>query len=62
MEKSWFNRGSMIIVQGIRSDDNFIPKKYSSSSGHMLYKIDSVLENGDLELRSERYQGELEEE
>ena len=61
VEKSWFNRGSMIIVQGIRSEDNFIPKKYSSTPGHMLYKINSVLDNGDLELKSEREQGEEEE-
>ena len=51
----------MIIVQGIRSEDNFIPKKYSSTPGHMLYKIDKVLNNGDLEIRSERYQGDEEE-
>ncbi len=61
VEKSWFNRGSMIIVQGIRSEDNFIPKKYSSTPGHMLYKIDSILDNGNLEIRGERYQGDEEE-
>lgn len=61
VEKSWFNRGSMIVVQGIRSEDNFVPKKYSSTPGHMLYKIDKVLDNGDLELRSERIQGDEEE-
>lgn len=33
VEKSWFNRGNMIIVQGIRSGDDFISKKYASS-GH----------------------------
>ena len=62
VEKSWFNRGSMIIVQGIRSEDNFIPKKYSSTPSHMLYKIESILENGDLILKSEREKGEEEEE
>ena len=62
VEKSWFNRGSMIIVQGVRSEDNFIPKKYSSTPGHMLYKIERILDNGDLELKSERAQGDEEEE
>ena len=57
MEKSWFNRGSMIIVMGVRDGDNFIPKKYASSAGHQLYRIDSILENGDLLLRDERFQG-----
>lgn len=61
VEKSWFNRGSMIAVQGFRSGDNFIPKKYASSGGHQLYKIDNILPNGDLILKDARYQGESEE-
>ena len=58
-EKSWFNRGNMIMVQGFRSGDNFVPKKYASSGGHQLYKIDSIDKNGDLVLRTDRYQGEI---
>lgn len=58
MEKSWFNRGNMIIVMGIRSGDDFIAKKYASSNGHQLYKIDKINANGSLEIRSDRYQGE----
>ena len=57
VEKSWFNRGNMIVVQGFRSGDNFMPKKYASSSGHQLYKIDSILPNGELILKDARYQG-----
>ena len=57
-EKSWFNRGKMVIVQGFRSGDNFIPKKYASSSGHTLYQISSIDKQGDLVLKTERYQGE----
>ena len=57
VEKIWFNRGNMILVQGIRSGDNFIPKKYASSGGgHQLYKINEVID-GDLVLQTERYQG-----
>lgn len=62
MEKSWFNRGNMIVVQGIRSGDDFIPKKYASTIGHQLYHIDEIKPNGDLVLRSERYQGVAEDE
>lgn len=58
VEKSWFNRGSMIVVQGIRSGDDFIAKKYASSSGHQLYKITEIEENGDLVLQDTRYKGE----
>ena len=62
IEKSWFNRGSMIVVQGIRSGDTFIPKKYASSGGHQLYKITEVMPNGEIALQTERYQGGYEEE
>ena len=61
VEKSWFNRGNMIVVQGFRSGDNFIPKKYASSGGHQLYKIDEILPDGELILKDARYQGGIEE-
>ena len=61
VEKSWFNRGNMIVVTGIRSGDDFVSKKYASTGGHQLYKIDEVLENGDLVLKDSRYQGGIEE-
>ena len=60
-EKSWFNRGNMIVVTGIRSGDDFISKKYASTGGHQLYKIDEVLSNGELVLKDTRYQGGIEE-
>ena len=62
VEKSWFNRGNMIVVMGIRSGDDFISKKYASSGGHQLYKIDTINDDGTLVLRNERYQGEAEDE
>ena len=61
VEKSWFNRGNMIVVMGIRSGDNFIAKKYSSSNSHQLYKIEEILPNGELVLKHSRYQGGIEE-
>ena len=61
IEKSWFNRGSMIVVQGIRSGDQFVAKKYASSGGHQLYKITEVFPNGEIALQTERYQGGIEE-
>ena len=59
-EKSWFNRGNMIVVTGMRSGDNFISKRYASTGGHQLYKVDKINEDGSLILRNERYKGELE--
>ena len=62
IEKSWFNRGNMILVQGIRQGDQFFPKKYASSGGHQLYKIIGIEDNGDLILQTERAKGEADEE
>lgn len=61
IEKSWFDRGNMIMVQGIRSGDTFITKKYASSGGHQLYKISAISQKGDLTLRNTRVQGDEEE-
>ena len=58
LERSWFNRGEKILVQGIRRGNEFIAKKYSKSNSHQLYKIDGYDKDGSLELRSERYVGE----
>ena len=60
-ERSWFNRGQMIVVSGMRSEDNFVAKKYASTGGHTLYRITEILPDGDIILQSERYKGEEEE-
>ena len=52
----------MIVVQGFRRESEFVAKKYASSGGHQLYKIDKLEPNGDILLKTERYQGELEDE
>lgn len=62
VEKSWFNRGSMIMVTGIRRGDEFVPKKYASTPGHQLYKIQKVGPRGTLVLQTERAKGEASEE
>lgn len=60
VEKSWFNRGSMIMLTGYRRGDQFVPKKYAKTPTHQLYKIDVVTADGEIKLRSERY-GSVEE-
>ena len=60
IERSWFNRGSMLIITGMRRGDEFVAKKYSATPGHQMYKIDEIFANGNLGLRSERSQGESE--
>lgn len=51
----------MIVVQGIRQGDDFITKKYASTGGHQLYKIDKIFDDGSIKLIDHRYQGEIEE-
>ena len=61
VEKSWFNRGNMIVVTGMRSGDDFISKKYASTGGHQLYRIEKINPDGTLTLKDSRYQGGIEE-
>ena len=61
LEKSWFNRGSMLIITGMRRGDDFIPKKYQATQGHQLYRITEVKDDGTLALQYERAKGESEE-
>ena len=58
IEKSWFNRGNMLVIKGIRRGDDFIPKKYANTEGHQLYKIKSINSTGDIEITNQRAIGE----
>ena len=62
MEKSWFTRGNMLLIQGIRRGDDFIAKKYNATGGHQLYRILDIDDAGDIVLQEERYKGEYEDE
>jgi len=53
-ERSWFNRGQMIMVTGMRSGDDFVVKKYAATPGHRLYHIDQIINGTDLVLTTER--------
>ena len=54
VEKSWFTRGTMIMVTGYRRDDMFIGKTYAATEGHQLYKITEVMGN-EIKLQHERF-------
>ena len=43
IEKSWFKRGTMLMITGYRRDDQFVAKTYSNTQSHQLYKITEVL-------------------
>lgn len=54
IERSWFKKGSKLMVTGFRREDTFVAKNYSKSGWHQLYKIDQVL-GSEVSLRHERY-------
>ena len=54
LEKSWFSRGTKLMIQGIRNGDNFIPKKKKNSIYPIIAKILNVREDGTLEFQYER--------
>ena len=63
IEKSWFKRGTMLMITGYRRDDQFVAKTYTNSQTHQLYKI-TMINGEDIKLQHERMtsDGVLEEE
>ena len=54
-EKSWFSRGSLLMVQGIRRGQDFIPKKRKDSFYPVISKIVGIYDNGEtVEFQTER--------
>ena len=62
IEKSWFKRGTMLMITGYRRDDQFVAKTYTNSQTHQLYKI-TMVDGEDIKLQHERMtsQGTIEE-
>ena len=54
IEKSWFSRGSLLMIQGIRRENDFIPKKRKDSFYPVVSKIINVADDGEIELQTER--------
>ena len=46
VEKSFFARGNKLIITGIRRDDDFVPKKYKSTSFPLFEKIEELSDDG----------------
>ena len=59
LEKSWFSKGTMLMIQGIRRGDNFIPKKKKSSIYPVISKIIDISENGNLTFQYDRVEAEV---
>ena len=55
LEKSWFFRGTKLLITGYRRDDQFVAKKYNDSIyRHSIQLISSINDDGTLNLISER--------
>lgn len=46
IEKSWFQRGTKLIITGIKRDDTFVPKKYKSTKAPLFEKIIALDDRG----------------
>ena len=61
MESGWFNRGSLIVVNGFKRGGMFRGKTYKKTPSHQLYKITNISDTGAIEMTHLRY-GEEEDE
>ena len=58
LEKSWFTRGTKLMVQGIRRNNDFIPKKTKKSIYPIISKITDIDDFGNLTMQYERIGGD----
>lgn len=54
VEKGWFTKGSMIVVNGFRREDTFVAKTYANTNSHQLYKILDVVDT-EIKITNARY-------
>lgn len=61
MEKGWFKRGTLVVVNGYRRQNQFVTKSYKKTKSHQLYKITEINADGSINMTNRRW-GEKEEE
>ena len=54
IEKSWFSKGTLLLLQGFKKGNDFVLKKYKDSIYPVVSKITSVREDGRITLQYER--------
>ena len=42
IEKSWFTKGTKLLITGYRREDTFVSKTYKNTPTHQLYKIEKI--------------------
>lgn len=61
MEPGWFQKGTLVVVNGFRRGDMFVAKRYKKTASHQLYKITQLNNDGTMEMTNCRW-GESNEE
>lgn len=56
IEQGWFQKGTLVVLNGIRRGDSFFLKSYKSAKNksHQLYKITKVYPNGRIDMTNQR--------
>ena len=54
-EAGWFQKGILVILNGIRRNDTFLVKTYKKTKYSGIYKINKILDDGSAEMTSKRY-------
>lgn len=55
MEKSWFTRGTMLMINGFKRSGMFFSKSYKNQNSHQVYKIININDNDTIETNWQRY-------
>ena len=58
IESGWFKKGTLLMIQGIRRGNDFIPKKRKDSIYPIISKIVAIKEDGTLDLQFDRMEVE----
>lgn len=58
VEYSWFKRGTLLMIQGIRRSQDFTPKKYKGSVYPVISKIINIDKSNNLIFQFERMEAE----
>lgn len=59
-EQGWFQKGTLVVVNGFRRGEVFQAKRYKKTPSHQLYIIDSISKDGIINMRNNRYGEEVE--
>jgi len=55
MEKSWFTRGTMLMINGFARGGMFFSKSYKNQNSHQVYKIININDDNTIETVWQRY-------